>query len=99
MWAGFQAQFSSSYAPMALEDPREHGKNGAFTGPAFQGTHHICPLPSRRDESELVIVLNGHILGLTQSLLEQVLMGPSETAAERGTEVSELPKMQLQSTR
>lgn len=56
-------------------------KNGAFAGPAFQGSHPICPLPSSRDESELVIVLNGQILGLTQSLLEQVLKEPSETAA------------------
>lgn len=84
---GFQVHSSASCAPMALEDPREHGKNRASTEPTFLGTHQICPLPSRRDESELVLVLNGHILELTQSLREQVLTGPSEIAAGRGTEV------------
>lgn len=84
---GFQIHSSASYAPMALEDPREYGKNGASTEPTFLGTHQICPLPSCRDESELVLVLNGHILELTQSLLEQVLTGPSEIAAGRGTKV------------
>lgn len=45
----------------------------ALAGPAFQGSHHFCPHPPSRDESELAIVLNRHILGLTQSLPEQVL--------------------------
>lgn len=61
---------------MTLEDLTKHGKSETLTGPAFQGTHQICPLPSCKDESELVIVLNGHILGLIQDLLEQMLMGP-----------------------
>lgn len=62
--------------PKTLEDPVEHGRSGALTGPASQGTHQVCPLPSCKDESELVTVLNGHILGLIQNLLEQMLMGP-----------------------
>ena len=40
------------------------------------GHSSYLPLPSCKDESELVIVLNGHILGLSQNLLEQMLMGP-----------------------
>lgn len=64
--------FLSSHALLTLEDPMKHG---TLTGSAFQSTHQICPLPSCKDESELVTVLNGHILGLIQNLLEQMLMG------------------------
>lgn len=61
---------------------REHPLN-----PPSWALIRFAHFPFRRDESELVLVLNGHILELTQSLLEQVLTGPSEIAAGRGTEV------------